>query len=355
MQYIYRIFIFITICLCSASTYGQQKELCIWGLEYGSSLQEVKEKIKEDKGLTPDPELSSDVSLVYTDNSYLGEKAEYIKFDFIDNRLNGGFVFIYPDAVSRIFTIYNKLKLQLNNIYGKPINKQKTYIEVTPDIIDAMDDDRIAIYDRWELKSNKSIINNIQLHIDNEIRCIVLQYVNPTIKLPVPKDIETAFDTTVWGISLGMSRQEVINIAWEQHKYCKSNTDTEITYRNYTFEGIQTDAVTFLFKKGKLYEVNLFITSTSIPSFLDTLEKIRNSFVERYGEPEFELFDTISSHDKGDGYGIKAIRSQKYKRYQLCSFYISWQNRTKKKSPKIKLMTWGFRNNEMHTSITYNL
>ena len=146
----------LTLILLPIIAFAQEeKYTCFWGIEFGSSMEQVAAKIKKDHGLTPLAALTDRDMLVYTECKLAGNDASLIMFQFVDNKLYIGAATLTPTSEQRVFMLFEEIESSLVKKYGAPIKKTRSFLSPYKHgdgyETQAIKLDKVSYSDSWEL------------------------------------------------------------------------------------------------------------------------------------------------------------------------------------------------------------
>ena len=113
----------IIVLLCILTFCGKSKSQNIptfWGLNFRTSIEDAKSKIKKDRNLNPENDLSNSSNLTYANCRFSGKEADFIILQFEDNMFYNGAVLLKPSSEFSIFDVYNGFQRDISVLYGKP-------------------------------------------------------------------------------------------------------------------------------------------------------------------------------------------------------------------------------------------
>ena len=111
--------IFLAVCLlCPFIGASQEKYTTFWGLEFGISMEQVKNRIQEERGLTPS-EITEE-TLTYTDCKVAGQNATAVFGFWESDNLYMGKATMPAASMSSASSIFSQIESGLIEKYGNP-------------------------------------------------------------------------------------------------------------------------------------------------------------------------------------------------------------------------------------------
>jgi hypothetical protein len=171
----------LLLCFLIPSGYltATNKPVCIWGIAYGSTLEEVENEVKK-YGLNY--KTNNDV-LICVNGKVFGMNVRVVGFHFYKDKLFNVIAAIVPETTEKIFETYVDLNKKLSEKYGKPDYFEEIYtppfsaIDSDSSKIQALKEEKLIVISKWFLQSAYSMILTI-----NENTEIVLSYRDEDIK-----------------------------------------------------------------------------------------------------------------------------------------------------------------------------
>lgn len=174
-----RYLFFVTFSLLFYSNAEAQIDHTFFELKHGMTMEQVYELFQSKEGLTPNTDLSSTESFIYTNSNIEVGKVPYIKLDFVDNKYHTGRIFITPTRAHLIFKAYDQLKADLISWFGKPnldeqkifppYNKYKEYEKYF-----AVNNQLVLYHCKWDLYKKKGDTRSVEMYIDDCAYIIIL-------------------------------------------------------------------------------------------------------------------------------------------------------------------------------------
>lgn len=101
-----------------------QDNICIWGLQYGTSIKDVAKILEKEKNIKGHQSRSSQDALdfiIYNDCSFAGETAKSVMLYFHEEKLLSAIIEIVPKK-AKVISVFSGLYDNLSKKYGSPTN-----------------------------------------------------------------------------------------------------------------------------------------------------------------------------------------------------------------------------------------
>jgi hypothetical protein len=109
------LFVLITLSLCS---YGQDRIDEVWGVKFGESVLNVKNKVYQSQNIQPD--YSSAIELTYFDAFFNGRKTNRLQLKFYKDQLVSVVITFVTAHLDSVYSEYLDISNELIGKYGEP-------------------------------------------------------------------------------------------------------------------------------------------------------------------------------------------------------------------------------------------
>lgn len=156
-----KILLSLLLSLFVTAGYAQQSPDGVWGLPFGTSMDQARKILKEKHGVSP--VLEDDESLVYENCRFGEHDGSSIDLYFFDRKLYKGIVSVPPKSEPDILDEYKAMLNTLTAEYGKPVKSMEDF---TPPFkkgdgheIEAIQDGKGDVSAFWIFPAGQGIAN----------------------------------------------------------------------------------------------------------------------------------------------------------------------------------------------------